>query len=256
MTNLSENYSLILALATALAAGVVGSFALMKRMTLASDVVSHIALPGLGIALLLRINPIIGGATTLLLGTILIWKVQNKSNLNTDAAIGVVFVGATALGTLLTPSEDLIGALFGGFGGLSTAAFALGLLSVAVILIFMARFRYQLILSIFSRELAAASGIKLSMLDLAYLLVFSLNLLLGLRFLGAILVGALLIIPAAIGRQLSHTLSGLLIVSSAASVFSVGAGFFVSDRYHLSLGPVIVTIAAVLFALSLLKKKT
>lgn len=255
MTNLSENYSIILALATALAAGVVGSFALMKRMTLAGDVVSHIALPGLGIALLLRLNPIIGGATTLLLGTILIWKVQGKSNLNADAAIGVVFVGATALGTLLTPSEDLINALFGGFGGLSPTAFILGLASVAVILIFMARFRNQLMLSIFSRELATASGIKLSTLDLAYLLVFSLNLLLGLRFLGAILVGAILIIPAAIGRQLSHTLSGLLITSSVAGVFSVAAGFFISDHYHLSLGPTIVTIATVLFALSLFKKK-
>lgn len=50
----------MLALLTALAAGLVGSFALMKRMSLAGDVISHVALPGLGLSLLFRINPFIG----------------------------------------------------------------------------------------------------------------------------------------------------------------------------------------------------
>src|SRR5450756_2169271 len=109
----SELYSIILALATALAAGIVGSFALMKRMSLAGDVVSHIALPGLGLALLFHINPLVGAAAALMLGTVLIWRLEKEATLTTDVAIGVIFTAALAIGTLVTPSEDLIEALFG-----------------------------------------------------------------------------------------------------------------------------------------------
>ena len=59
-----EVYSITLALLTALAAGFIGSFALMKRMSLAGDVISHIALPGLGLALVFHINPLVGAAAT------------------------------------------------------------------------------------------------------------------------------------------------------------------------------------------------
>src|SRR5258705_3678812 len=118
-------YSIILVLLTALAAGLVGSFALMKRMSLAGDVISHIALPGLGIALLLHFNPLIGAATTLLLGTLLIWRLQQGRTLTTDAAIGVIFTAALANGTLRTPTEELIEALFGGFQRLTLPRFLL-----------------------------------------------------------------------------------------------------------------------------------
>ncbi len=57
----SEIYSVLLALLFAVAAGLVGSYALMKRMLLASDVISHVALPGLGLAFLLHFNPLLGG---------------------------------------------------------------------------------------------------------------------------------------------------------------------------------------------------
>ena len=94
---------------------------------------------------------------------------------------------------------------------------------------------------------------------------FSLTVLLGLRFLGALLVGALIIIPAAIGRQLTHTLNAFLGASSAASVLAVAIGFFLNRYYahptlgsvtlNLSLGPAIISVATVLFLLSLLHRK-
>src|SRR6266478_4003527 len=258
-------YSIILVLLTALAAGLVGSFALMKRMSLAGDVISHIALPGLGIALLFGINPLIGAATTLLLGTILIWHLQKSGTLTTDVAIGVIFTAALAIGTLVTPSEDLIEALFGGFQSLTLPWFLLGVLAVSGIITFIYAFRHKLILALFSPELAAATGINVARLDLYYLLIFSLTILLGLRFLGALLVGALIIIPAATGRQLTHTLTRFLFASSAASVVSVAIGFLINGYYshltlgsvtlNLSLGPAIISVATVLFLLSLLRRK-
>src|SRR6266498_2619569 len=232
-------YSIVLVLLTALAAGLVGSFALMKRMSLAGDVISHVALPGLGIALLLHFNPLIGAAATLLIGTILIWRLQQGRTLTTDVAIGVIFTAALAIGTLVTPSEDLIEALFGGFQSLTLPWFLLGLLAVLSIISFIWLFRHKLILALFSPELAAVTGINVARLDLYYLLIFSLTVLLGLRFLGALLVGALIIIPAAIGRQLTHTLNAFLLTSSLASVLSVALGFTLSRFYpHITIAHV------------------
>lgn len=261
-----ETFSLILALLTALAAGLIGSFALMKRMSLAGDVISHIALPGLGFAFLFNINPLAGAAATLLLGTLLIWRLEKGGKITTDVAVGVMFTAALAIGTLITPSEDLIEALFGGFQELNLAWFVAGIVAVACIIVFIWLFRHQLIIGLFSPDLAAATGINVSRVNLYYLLMFSLTVLLGLRFLGALLVGALIIIPAAIGRQLTHTLTAFLAVSSAASVLAVVIGFSINRIYptvvigpvsvNLSLGPAIVSTAAVFFLLSLLRKKT
>ena len=261
----TEIYSVCLILLTALAAGLVGSFALMKRMSLAGDVVSHIALPGLGLAMLFGINPLVGAAAALFLGTILIWHLQKSATLTTDVAIGVIFTAALAIGTVLTPSDDLIEALFGGFQSLSAIWFVAGVAAVSVIVVFVLAFRHQLILSLFSPELAAATSVNVSRLNLYFLLVFSLTVLLGVRFLGALLVGALIIVPAAIGRQLTHTLTAFLITSSVASVLSVLLGLIISRFYphftvgqvrlNLALGPAIIAIATILFLLSLLRKK-
>src|SRR3954466_5413773 len=153
----AQTYSIILVLLTAFAAGLIGSFTLMKRMSLAGDVVSHIALPGLGLALLLGFNPLIGAAGALFLGTLLIWHLQKSSTVTTEVAIGVIFTAALAIGTVLTPNEDLIEALFGGFQSLNAAWFGAGLLAVSIIVAFVLVFRHKLIMSLFSPELAAAT---------------------------------------------------------------------------------------------------
>jgi zinc transport system permease protein len=123
----------------------------------------------------------------------------------------------------------------------------------------------QLILSLFSSELAAATGVNVGRLDLYFLLVFSATVLLGLRFLGALLVGALIIVPAAIGRQLTHTLKAFLSASAGASVLSVVIGMLINQYYprltfgtvniNLALGPTVISVATFLFVLSLLRRK-
>ena len=132
----SDFYSFVLAILGAAVAGLVGGFALMRHMTLAGDVISHVALPGLGLALLFEFNPLLGGAATLFLGTILIWQLQKKSGLATETTIGVIFAASVAIGTLVTPEEDLIDALFGGFLKLNFMEFAIGLVAVILIAIF------------------------------------------------------------------------------------------------------------------------
>lgn len=244
---------LILALMFALAAGLVGCIALMKRLLLAGDVVSHLALPGLGIALLMGRNSLLGAAASLFLGILLVWQLQKKTELATEAAVGVVFATALAIGAAVTPKEDLVEALFGELRPMSMGGFFLGLAGVFVVIVSVLALKDRLTLSIFSPDLAAATGVNVARIDLCFLLVFGLTVLIGLRFMGALLASALIIVPAATARQLTGNLWGFFLVSSGASVLSVLIGFLFNAFLVRSstAGPAIVIVSAVLFALSL-----
>lgn len=248
-------HSLILAASVAALAGLVGSFSLMKRMSLAGDVISHFALPGIGVALLLKANPLLGAAFSLALGVLVIWQIEKRSALATDAVIGVAFTASVALGVLLTPSEELLETLFGSFptqyGGFFWAAITLTALTAILILLL----RHRLVISIFSPELAKSTGVNVSLINLIYFLIFGATILLGLQFLGTILVGALLIAPAAASRQLTSNLTYSLMFSVFFGVLSVVVGYLVSDTYGLSFGPTVVAVSAVIFLLTLFKKQ-
>lgn len=253
-STLQEFYPLILALFAAVATGFMGSFALMRRMTLAGDTMSHIALPGLGVALLWNINPVIGAATALAIGAVLIWKIEQSTDLPTETTIGVIFSAAIAVGALVTPSEDIIEALFGGEGAISLATLVTYIALSLVVILFVLRFRNQLVLTLFNTDLARTTGVKISRLNLLYYLMFALTLILGLRFLGTLLVGALVIVPAATAKQLTETLSRFLIISAAVSMLSVALGYFLAHAYGFHVGPTVISIAAGFFLLSLFKR--
>lgn len=111
----------------------------MKTIVLAGDVISHLALPGLGLAFMFHFNPLAGAALSLFLGTLVIAQLQKKTGLAADAMIAVVFAASLAIGAALTPEEDLVEALFGKFQQLSLITFAAGILSVSLIVVFVFR---------------------------------------------------------------------------------------------------------------------
>lgn len=248
--------SIALGCLAAAAAGLVGAFALMKRTILAGDVMSHIAIPGLGLAVIWNLNPLVGGGLTLLVGIILIWRLNAKTELSSEAAIGVLFASSVAIGALLINStEQLVDALFGGFTSLTAGDIVFGIASALIIIVALWVLRNKLIITLFSPELASATGINVNTMNLCFLLLFGLAILSSLRFLGALLVGSLIIIPASTARQLTHSLGSFMTASALLSVAAMLVGFWLSTAYGLQLGATVVVVSAVFFALSLLKKK-
>jgi ABC-type Mn2+/Zn2+ transport system permease subunit len=238
------------ALAVAAAAGLVGSFALMKRMSLASDVVSHLALPGIGIALVFHMNPLLGAASTLFVGTLLVWSIEKKTGIATEAVIGVVFAASLAAGAVITPKEDLQEVLFGKMQPLTLFEFIIGCSAALAIIGFVFVRKQHLALSQFSTEIAASSGVSIGRLNLEFLLVFSLTILLCLKFLGALLAGALLMIPAAAGRRMAASLGSFLKYSTLSGIAAVIGGLFASAAFQVPeySGPAIVLSAVAIFA--------
>jgi len=152
------------------------------------------------------------------------------------------------------PNEDLAESLFGELPKISTLGFLLGMAAVLSVIGSVFLLRDQLSLSIFSPDLAAATGVNVSRLDLYFLLLFSLTILVGLRFMGALLASALIILPAATARQLTNKLSRFFLLAAAVSAFSVTAGFLLNVLVFrlATAGPTIAILSAMLFCFSLL----
>ena len=243
--------TLLLSAAMATAAGLVGCFAVMRRMSLASDALSHVALPGIGIALALHVHPVVGAPAALLLGALLVWGLERRTGISTETVIGVVFSLALAVGSLLATGEELVDALLGSPGTLGPWEIALGLLAAAGVSAFVLLQRNRLVLSLVSREIAQTSGIGVARLELLYLLAFSLTVALGLRYLGVLLMGSLVIIPAATAKHLARSLGGMLGIAVGTAVLATLAGQLLAARLHLASGPVIIVVAGSLFLASL-----
>jgi ABC-type Mn2+/Zn2+ transport system permease subunit len=247
--------TIALALAAAVAAGLIGAFAVMRRMTLAADAISHVALPGIGIALLLKIDPLIGAVAALLIGIVLIWTVEHRTRIPTEAIIGVVFSLALAIGSLMTSGEELIEALFGAAGRPDTLDLIFGIAASAVVIVFVLLARNRLVLALVSADLAHTTGINVRRLDLLYLLAFAVTVALGLRYLGVLLMGSLIIIPAATARHVARSLDGMLMIAALLAVLSTVIGALGADAFGVPTGPVIICVAALFFFLGLLRPR-
>jgi zinc transport system permease protein len=246
---------LLVAAAMAAAAGFVGSIAVVRRMALASDALSHVALPGIGIALLLHLNPLVGGLAALLIGTVLVWAIEYESRLPTEAVIGVIFSGALAVGAMLTSGEELIDALFGGVRAVTTLEAVAGLVIAAAVIVFVIAARSRLVIRLVSADLARTTGIRVARLDLAFLLAFAVTVALGLRFLGVLLMGSLIIVPAATAMRLARTLGRLQAVAVATAVGATLAGSVLAPRLHVAAGPLTIVFAAGFFVVTLLVRQ-
>jgi ABC-type Mn2+/Zn2+ transport system permease subunit len=246
--------TLLLSIAMAVASGLVGCFAVMRRMALAADPLSHVALPGIGIALALHIDPIFGAVVMLFFGALLVWALEDRSRATTETVIGVVFSAALALGSLMSSGEDLIEALFGGAGALRWPEMVFGVAAASAIVLFIITQRNRLVVMLVSPDVARTAGINVRRLNLLYLETFALTIALGLRYLGVLLMAALIIIPAATAKRLARNLDGMLWLAIGFSVFATVLGTSIASWLHRETGPLIVTVAAGVFLVSLLRR--
>jgi zinc transport system permease protein len=244
-----------LSIGMAVAAGLVGCFAVMRRMALASDAMSHVALPGIGLALAFHVHPALGAIAALALGAVLVWGLERRTGISTETVVGVVFSVALAAGSMLATGDELIDALLGAPGTLELWEVALGLAGALAVAAFMLAQRNHLILALVSADIARTSGIQVARLELLYLLAFALTVALGLRYLGVLLMGSLVIIPAATAKNVARSLRGMLAIAVAVAVLSTVGGALLAMRIHRPTGPLIISVAAAMFFVSLLLRR-
>ncbi|MEK7646998.1 MAG: metal ABC transporter permease [Patescibacteria group bacterium] len=244
--------SLLVAIFVSASASLLGCFAILKRMALVGDAMSHVALPGIAIALLFNFNPFLGAAAFLLIAVFGIWVLENKTTLSTDTIVGVFFTTALAIGTLITPEQELLEALFGDISKLTARDAVISVIFAIILIVLLLVLSKKLALNMISQEIAHSIGIKTKLLDLAYLAIFALTVALGIRFVGALLMGSLVIIPAASAKNISRNLNFFLTSSVIFGIIGSVAGIYLSDLLHLPPGPIFILSTGVIFLVTLI----
>ena len=246
---------LLVAVFVSAAAGLLGCFAILKRMALVGDALSHVALPGLALGLLFNFNPFLGALIFLIGATAGIWLLQYRSKLSVETIVGVFFAASLALGAVLTPEHELLEALLGNIYKLSWQESLASILLSSFLIIVILAIRKKLALSMVSEELSYSIGVKNRRMEFAYLMIFALIVALGIRFTGALLMGSLVIIPAASAKNISRSLSLFMALSVIFGVLSAALGIYISYLYNFSPGPIFVLISSIVFIASLFIRK-
>ena len=242
---------ILVALLMSTAAGLVGSIAVMRRMSLASDALSHVALPGIALGILFHFNPMLGGFAALVAGTLIVWALEYRTRVPTEAVIGVLFSAALAIGSLLASGQDLLEALLGVPGRMGALDTVFGVVGALLVIVFMIRARSRLIIRLVSPDLVRTLGVNVATLDLLFLMAFALTVALGLHYLGVLLMGSLIIIPGTTAMYLGRSLRSMQIVAVATAVGSTLVGTLVATRAGIAIGPAVIAVAALVFFASL-----
>jgi ABC-type Mn2+/Zn2+ transport system permease subunit len=203
-------------------------------------------------AMALHINPVFGAVSMLFFGGLLVWSLEDKARVDTETLIGVLFSVALAAGSMMTSGEDLIEALFGGKSRLGWPEVVFGFASATAVTWFVISQRNRLVVALVSPDVARTAGIHVTRLNLLYLEMFSLTIALGLRYLGVLLMGALIIIPAATAKRLAKNLTSMLTIAVVAAVTSTLAGSILAQSLHRGTGPLIVVFSAACFLITFL----
>ena len=242
-------YGLILGVFVGSAAGYLGSIMISKHMALVGDALSHVALPGLALGILFNFNPFIGAFAFLAVTAIVTWYLQKSTALSVEAIIGVLFVLALAIGILITPQVALLEALFGDIAKVTlTDTVVTAVVSIIVILVTRAIYT-KLALSMISRELAVSSRIKVDRVNLIYLLLVAMIVAVGIKEVGTILVGAVVIVPAAAARNVSSSLYDYSLLSAVFVIVSAISGVLLSNVVDFTAGPIVVIMGTIIFAI-------
>jgi len=243
---------LIVAVFVAAGASLLGSFAILKRMSLVGDALSHVAMPGIALALIFKLNPFIGAVAFLFVAVIGIWIIEYRSALSLDTIVGVFFTASLALGALIIPEHDLIETLFGNITSLSVAESAASIVLSLTLIIVIFTLHRKLALNMVSQDIAQSIGIRNKRLEFIFLLSFALAVALGIRFVGALLMGSLVIIPAASAKNVARSLMAFMLGSMAFGMAAAAAGIVVAYRYSLTPGPVFIIISTLIFISTLM----
>ncbi len=235
--------------------GVIGCFIILRGTALMGDAISHAVLPGVALAYIYGFSFFIGAVITGVLTALGIGYISQNSIIKSDAAIGISFTAAFALGIVLITSVrgsgvDLWHILFGNVLAVSRADLWMILALAVLVLSAVLLFYKQLLLSTFDEVMARAVGMPTKTIHYLLIVMLSLVTVASLKTVGIVLVVAMLITPGAAAYLLTHSFAVMLLLAAVLGAFSAVTGVFLSYVYDVATGASIVLVASSLFVLS------
>ncbi|MFN6951494.1 MAG: iron chelate uptake ABC transporter family permease subunit [Albidovulum sp.] len=239
-----------------LAAGPLGAFVVWRRMAYMGDATAHAAILGVALALASGLPVVAGTTVVALLMALAVTALSNRGRA-ADTALGVLAHAALAFGLVAVSflpnvRSDLSSWLFGDVltVGIGDLVWIWGGAAAVLALIV---WRWDALLTAtVNEELAQAAGIDPQREKLTLTLALAVFVAVALKIVGALLIAALLIIPAAAARAFARTPEAMAIWAVALGTLAVVVGLWLSLLLDTPAGPSIVAAAAGIFALSLI----
>jgi manganese/zinc/iron transport system permease protein len=255
-----------------IAAGVIGSFTLLRKRALMGDALSHAMLPGIALAFMLSVAAggtgknlsllLLGATVSGLIGLSVILVVRNLTRLKEDAALGIVLsvffgAGVALLGVVQRMgqghSAGLESFIYGKTASMIASDAARIAMAAALVLLVCAVLFKEFKLLCFDADYASSQGWPILWLDVVMMGLVVIVTVIGLQAVGLILIIALLIIPPASARFWTERLGAMTLLAALMGATACALGAAASALFpNLPSGAMIVLVSAVWFILSLL----
>ena len=257
ITIMLDDYLIRAALAafgTAMAAGLLGCFVVWRRMAYFGDATAHAAILGVAFALAFAVNVLVGVALVAVGMAVLIFLLQGRGQA-TDTILGVLAHGALAIALVavtMIPGVrvDLDAYLFGEVLTVSRMDVVLILIGASAVIGLLLWWWSDLITATLSPDLAYAAGVNPQHMTLMLTLLMAAVVAVAIKVVGALLITALLIIPAAAARNFSKTPETMAVLSMTMGGLSALGGLQVAVVADTPVGPTIVCVAVAFFAIT------
>ncbi len=252
--------ALVAAVVVGLLCGLLGFFVILRRLAFIGVGISHSAVGGVAVGLLLGVDPGLSAAVFSVAVALGMFWVARDRRLGEDAIIGVFLSGAMALGLLLMGlrhgyQKDLFAYLFGSLLAVSSSDLvALCALAAVLVVVVAVSFREMLFVA-FDEEVARAYGRPVDLLDAVLIVVLALTVVAGVRVVGVLLVEALLVVPAATAALWTLDFRRQVALSMGLGAASAIAGLWCSFAFDVGAGAAIVLVAVTAFFVSWLLRR-
>lgn len=236
----------------AVIAPLIGSFLVVRRLSLIADALSHVALTGVALGLLIGVNPLITTIFCTVITAYIIEEVRSNEHISGESVLAMILPGGLAFALMLISiangfNTNLFAYLFGSIATVTQQdiwiIFGLGICIIAIISLFYRQFVY----TSFDEESARTSGIPVWIINHIFMILIALTVSVAMKVVGALLIGALMIIPVISAMQIVKGFKVNILVAIGIALISVVVGLMSSYYANLPAGATIVIVSILLF---------
>ncbi len=237
-----------------------GAFVVWRKMAYFGDTLSHSALLGIALGIALNLNPYLAILILIvILALVLVW-LENNTHFAVDTLLGIIAhtslsLGVVTIGLIGGIRVDLMNYLFGDLLAINYQDLLWIGIGVVLVLAILCYYWSALISATVNPELAQIEGANVKKGRVILMLLTAITIALSMKFVGALIITSLLIIPAATARRFAKTPESMAFIAIAISMIAVTGGLLLSAFYDTAAGPSVVICSSLLFVLSLFKKQ-
>ncbi|MBE6636189.1 MAG: metal ABC transporter permease [Ruminococcaceae bacterium] len=245
-------YALIAGVLVSLCASLLGVTLVLKRYSMIGDGLSHVAFGSLAVATACGFAPLPVSIPIVIVSAFLLLRLSEKGKLKGDALTAMISTGALAIGVMAVSLStgmniDIYNYMFGSILTLSKTDVLLSV-GLAVLVIPTYVVLYHRIFAItFDGSFARATGIRTALYDTVIAVLTALTIVLGMRFMGTLLISALIVFPPLTAMRVMKSFKGVVILSAILPIVSFVLGLILSYVISTPPGASVVCVSLVLF---------